>query len=132
VPKVRAAAGADCELAARIFVCPTADATVAREIGRRYLAGYLTVPVYAAFHAWLGRAEALKPMRDAWNAGNRREAVTAISDDLVDELVVHGPFDACRERVAEYQAQGLDTPIIAIMPAPGVDMAEAVRALAPR
>lgn len=131
VPKVRAAAGPACELAARIFVCPTTDTAVAREIGRRYVAGYLTVPVYAAFHAWLGRAEALKPMQDAWDAGDRRGALAAIPDDLVDELMVHGRFEACRERVAEYRAHGLDTPIIAIIPAPGVDMAEAVRALAP-
>ena len=46
-----------------------------------------------------------------------------IGDDLVDELVVHGPPGHCRERVAEYQAAGLDTPVIAIVPAPGVDEA---------
>ncbi len=39
--------------------------------------------------------------------------------------------DYCRERVAEYQAAGLDTPVIAIVPVPGVDQAEAVRELAP-
>ena len=50
VPTVRAVAGPDCELIARIFVCPTADADAARAAGRRALAGYLTVPAYAAFH----------------------------------------------------------------------------------
>jgi probable F420-dependent oxidoreductase len=44
VPAVRAVAGPDCELIARIFVCPTADAGLAREIGRRMIAAYLTVP----------------------------------------------------------------------------------------
>jgi probable F420-dependent oxidoreductase len=131
VPRIRDVTGPDCELAARIFVCPTPDAAAAREIGRRLIAAYLTVPVYAAFHAWLGRAEALKPMQDAWDAGDRRAALAAIPDGLVDELVVHGEPGACRERVAEYQAQGLHTPIIAIIPAPGVDMTTAVRALAP-
>ena len=58
-------------------------------------------------------------------------ALAAIDDDLVDELVVHGSPARCRERVAEYQAAGLDTPVIAIVPAPGVDEAEAVRQLAP-
>ena len=53
VPAVRAVAGPDCELIARIFVCPTADAGLAREIGRRMIAAYLTVPAYAAFHDWL-------------------------------------------------------------------------------
>ena len=44
---------------------------------------------------------------------------------------MHGPPGYCRERVAEYQAAGLDTPVIAIVPAPGVDQAEVVRELAP-
>ena len=131
VPAVRAVAGPDCELIARIFVCPTADASLAREIGRRMIAAYLTVPAYAAFHDWLGRGPRFGRMREAWAAGERKAALAAIDDDLVDELIVHGPPGYCRERVAEYQAAGLDTPVIAIVPAPGVDEAEAVRQLAP-
>ena len=132
VPQIRAVVGDDCELVARIFVCPTTDAEAARGIGRRLIAAYMTVPVYAAFQAWLGRAEVLKPMQDAWAAGDRRGALAAIPDDLVDELVVHGEPEACRERVAEYQTQGLDTPVVAITPAPGVEVAAMVPLLAPR
>jgi probable F420-dependent oxidoreductase len=131
VPAVRAVAGPDCELIARIFVCPTADAGLARQIGRRMIAAYLTVPAYAAFHDWLGRGPRFRAMREAWAAGDRKAALAAIDDGLVDELVVHGPPAYCRERVAEYQAAGLDTPVIAIVPAPGMDEAEAVRQLAP-
>jgi probable F420-dependent oxidoreductase len=131
VPTVRAVAGPDCELIARVFVCPTADAAAARAIGRRLIAAYLTVPVYAAFHAWLGRGETLRPMQDAWAAGDRKRALELIPDEIVDDLVVHGAPDACRERVAEYRATGLDTPVIMIVPAPGVDEAAAVRGLAP-
>jgi probable F420-dependent oxidoreductase len=131
VPRVRAAAGPDCELVARIFVCPTADPDAARAIGRRVLAAYLTVPAYAAFHQWLGRGELLAPMLDAWAAGDRKGALAAIPDQVVDDLVVHGELAACRERVAEYQASGLDTPVIAIIPAPGADIPEVVRKLAP-
>jgi probable F420-dependent oxidoreductase len=131
VPKVRAAAGPDCELIARIFVCPTADAELARAIGRRVIAAYLTVPAYAAFHVWLGRGELIQPMLDKWAAGDRKGALAAIPDQLVDDLVLHGPLESCREQVARYQASGLDTPVIAILPAPGADIAEAVRKLAP-
>jgi probable F420-dependent oxidoreductase len=131
VPAVRAEAGPVCELIARVFVCPTADADAARIIGRRLIAAYLTVPAYAAFQAWLGRGEALRPMQDAWAAGDRRGALAAISDQVVDDLFVHGPPEHCRERVAEYQAKGLDTPVIAIVPGPGVDEADAVRKLTP-
>jgi probable F420-dependent oxidoreductase len=131
VPAVRGVAGPDCELIARVFVCPTADAAVAREVGRRLVAAYLTVPAYAAFHVWLGRGAALRPMQDAWAAGDRRGALAAIPDRIVDELVVHGRPEACRERIEQYRASGLDTPVVAVVPAPGMDEADAARRLAP-
>ncbi len=123
--KVRAVAGPDCELIARLFVCPTADTGTARAIGRRLIAAYLTVPAYAAFHEWLGRGEALKPMQDAWAAGDHRKKALEleIPDEVVDDLVVHGSAAACRERVAQYQAAGLNTPVIMVVPTPGVDEA---------
>jgi probable F420-dependent oxidoreductase len=131
VPRVREVAGQDCELIARVFVCPTTDTEMARTIGRRVLGAYLTVPVYAAFHEWLGRGELLAPMQAAWASGDRRGALAAIPDEVVDDLVVHGSLAACRDRVAEYQANGLDTPVIALLPAPGAELAESVRELAP-
>jgi probable F420-dependent oxidoreductase len=131
VPQVRAAAGPDCELIARIFVCPTPDGELAAGIARRLLAAYLTVPAYAAFQAWLGREQLLRRMLDAWQAGDRRGALAAIPGKLIDELVVHGPPEACRERVAEYRSAGLDTPVIMIMPTPDTDPAQMPRALAP-
>jgi len=131
MPAVREAAGEDCELVARIFVCPTTDADLARTIGRRLLTGYLTVPAYAAFHEWLGRGDLLKPMHEAWAAGDRRGAGAAIPDQVVDDLVIHGDLATCSDRVDAYRAAGLDTPVIAIIPPPGLDVAEAVRGLAP-
>ena len=132
VPTVRSVAGQDCELIARIFVCPTGNAEAARGIGRRLIAAYMTVPVYAAFQDWLGRGEALKPMQDAWAAGDRRGALALIPDRVVDDLVVHGNPEACRERLGQYQEQGLDTPVVALMPTPGTDPAAMLPLLAPR
>lgn len=131
VPTVRAVAGPDAELIARVFVIPSPDAEAARAAARRLVAAYLTVPAYAAFHDWLGRGGELRPMQAAWAAGDRRAALTLIPDKIVDELVVHGEPARCRERLAAYQAGGLDTPVIAVLPVPGMDEAEAVRQLAP-
>jgi probable F420-dependent oxidoreductase len=130
VPKVRAELGSQSELAARIFVCPTEDAAAARGLGRLLISSYLTVPVYAAFHEWLGRGDALRAMHEAWAAGDRAGANAAIPDAVVDDLVVHGSVERCRERVAEYVAQGLDTPVIALLPT-GDDPLDMVRKLAP-
>jgi probable F420-dependent oxidoreductase len=131
VPKVRSVVGPDVELAARIFVCPTEDADAARGLGRMLISSYLTVPVYAAFHDWLGRGEALAPMHEAWAAGDRQKANQVIPDAVVDELVIHGSLDSCREQVQSYVDNGLTTPIIALLPTGG-DPFEQVRALAPR
>src|ERR1700722_6640711 len=112
VPRVRSVAGEDVELLARVFVCPTTDTDVARAVGRRVVAAYLTVPVYAAFHEWLGRGELLAPIDRGWGGGRRRGALEVLPDEVVDDLVIHGPLEECQERVEEYRATGLDTPII--------------------
>ncbi|GAA1289548.1 LLM class F420-dependent oxidoreductase [Saccharothrix xinjiangensis] len=130
VPKVRAELGDGSELAARIFVCPTEDADAARALGRMLISTYLTVPAYAAFHEWLGRGEDLRPMHEAWAAGDRRGAGALIPDRVVDDLIVHGSAAECRRKVAEYAANGVDTPVIAVLPT-GADQLDLVRALAP-
>lgn len=106
------------EIAARIFVCPTEDAGHARAVGRRLIAAYLTVPAYAEFHRWLGREAVLGPVWRAWEAGDRRGAAAAVPDELVDELIVHGPPEHCGETVALYAAAGVGTPVIALLPTP--------------
>ncbi|MEW9531684.1 LLM class F420-dependent oxidoreductase [Microbispora sp. NPDC049125] len=131
VRKVRAELGPGTELIARLFVIVGEDADRVREIARRMLAAYLTVPVYAAFHEWLGRGEVLRPMWDAWAAGDRRAALKAIPDEVVDDLVVHGDAATCRARIREYVANGLDTPVLAPLPGGEVPLAQAVRDLAP-
>ncbi|ACU38941.1 Luciferase-like monooxygenase [Actinosynnema mirum DSM 43827] len=130
VPRVREALGPDKELAARIFVCPTEDADAARALGRALICAYLTVPAYAAFHDWLGRGEALTPMREAWAAGRRTEANALVPDEVVDALVVHGSPERCRSEIAQYAANGVDTPIIGLLPT-GEDQLDLARRLAP-
>lgn len=121
----------DKEVVARIFVCPSTDTDTVRQFGRMAIAAYLNVPVYAAFHEWLGRGDRLKPMWDAWQAGDRKAATAAIPDDLVDELIVHGDPAACKEHIARYVENGVTTPVLAVLPF-GVDMRQAMRDLAPR
>ena len=118
-------------VAARLFVVPTADADLARRVGRRMISSYLTVPAYAEFHRWLGRTEALTPMWEAWAAGDRARANEVIPDAVVDELIVHGSFEECREHVARYVEAGVEVPILAVVPV-GVELADAVAGLAPR
>ncbi|MEV4290274.1 LLM class F420-dependent oxidoreductase [Nonomuraea bangladeshensis] len=132
VRKVRAEIGPGTELIARLFVCVSEDTDKVRELARWMLASYLTVPVYAAFHDWLGRGELLRPMHEAWAAGDRQAALKAIPDEVVDDLIVHGDAATCRARIREYVANGLDTPILAPIPGGEIPIEQAVRDLSPK
>lgn len=139
LPRIRttlreAAAGARRELVLRIGVWPGADAERARAHIRRLLAAYLSVPAYAGMVDWLGRGEALAPVRSAWQAGDRRAAVAAVPDAWVDALFVHGEPAACRERIEAFREAGVGTPIVSILPG-AVDpsrLPTVLRELAPR
>jgi len=126
------AQGPDKELVARIFVCPSEQTEQVRAAGRFAIAAYLNVPVYAAFHEWLGRGPALQGMWDAWQAGDRKAALAAIPDEVVDDLIVHGSPEQCRATIQRYFDNGVTTTSLAIMPLdPTLDHWGAVRALAP-
>ena len=129
VPHVHAG-GSDKEVVARIFVAPTTDTDAVRAMGRFAIAAYLNVPVYAEFHRWVGRGERLQPMWDLWAAGDRKGALAAIPDEIVDELIVHGSPEECREHIQRYIDNGITCPALALLPF-GYDQRQAIRDLAP-
>jgi probable F420-dependent oxidoreductase len=128
------------DVACRIFVYLSEDTERVRAIGKRAITAYLNVPTYALFHDWLGRAGVLAPMWEAWKAGDRKRALEEVPNSLVDELVVHGNADQCREGIQAYVDAGVTVPVIAnITMSPPDDWAAhgreamaAVRALAPK
>jgi probable F420-dependent oxidoreductase len=130
-PIVQAAGdGTPREVVARIFVAPTDDADTVRGMGRYAIAAYLNVPVYAAFHEWLGRGEVLGEMWRLWKEGDRKAALEAIPDEVVDDLIVWGPPERCREHIQRYVDNGVTTPALALLPF-GIDTRQAIRDLAP-
>jgi len=126
----QAADGAPREIVARIFVIVCEDADMARTIGRRMITAYLNVEAYAEFHRWLGRGPALQPMWDAWAAGDRKGALAAIPDSVVDELIVHGSVAECRAHIQRYVDNGITVPAPMVIPI-GIDLADAVAGLSP-
>jgi alkanesulfonate monooxygenase SsuD/methylene tetrahydromethanopterin reductase-like flavin-dependent oxidoreductase (luciferase family) len=130
VPKVVSEVGPGKEVVARIFVFPSEDTDAVRTAGRRMVAAYLNVPVYAAFHEWLGRGPLLEGMWSEWKAGDRRAALAAIPDEVVDALVIHGTPSAVKAQVQRYVDNGVTTPVLAIVGSGG-GLRQAVRDLAP-
>ena len=127
-----AAGGEEREVVARIFVCPSENAEVVRAGARFAIAAYMNVPVYAEFHRWMGRGHLMQGMWDAWQAGDRKGALAAIPDEVVDDLVVHGSPKQCRERIDQYFANGVTTSSLAVLPLdPELDFRKALKELSP-
>lgn len=114
-PHVRGPNGEPREIVARLFVLPTEDRELVRFVGRRAVAQYLNVPVYAAFHEWLGRAEMLRSMWDHWKAGDRTASTESIPDELVDDLIIWGSHDKIAAHIQRYVDAGVTTPAPAIL-----------------
>ena len=118
-------------MVARIFVCPSDDREQVLDAARFAMAAYLNVPVYRAFHEWLGRGDLLGEHWEQWDAGDRRGALGKIPEKVVDDLIVHGSPDRCRAHVERYRAAGVTCPVLSVLPIAGVDVHQAVRDLAP-
>jgi probable F420-dependent oxidoreductase len=120
VEVVREAAGkagrdpAAIEISARLFVNVDPPTPESDAIARRHIAAYLNVPVYRAFHEWLGRTPALAPMWEAWGRGDRKAALAAIPERVVGELILRGSMDQIRAGVQRYFDAGLDTAFLAL------------------
>ena len=126
------AQGPDKEIVCRMFVCPSENTEVVRQAARFGIAAYMNVPVYAAFHEWLGRGPQFQGMWDAWKAGDRKAALAAIPDEVVDDLIVHGSPAECRAKIQAYFDNGVTTSSITILPFdPEVDVWDGLRKLAP-
>jgi probable F420-dependent oxidoreductase len=130
VPRIVQEVGSGKQIVARIFVCPNEDAEAVRAVGRRMVAAYLNVPVYAAFHEWLGRGPELVSMWDAWKLGDRKAALEAIPDRVVDDLIMHGSPVQIQAKIEQYLANGVSVPVLAVLPV-GLDLRQAIRDLAP-
>jgi probable F420-dependent oxidoreductase len=105
------------EITARLMVLVDPPSAESDLYARRHINAYLNVPVYRAFHEWLGRSETLKPMWDAWEAGDRRGAVAAIPQAVVDDLILRGSMKEIRDHVKRYMDAGVDTAFLHLLTA---------------
>ena len=119
------------EIVARIYVCPSEDRETVIAQGKRAVAAYVNVPVYRAFHEWLGRTDMLAEHWARWDAGDRKGSIEAMPDEVVDQLIVHGSPAECRAHLQRYHDNGVTTSALSIMAFGGIDVMDAVRALAP-
>ena len=100
------------EVVCRHQVLVTDDAEMARNVFRSALTGYFATPVYNKFAAWYGFEEEAATIEKGFRTGDRELTRKGMTNRLVDALAIYGPLEKCRERIAEYAANGVTTAII--------------------
>ncbi|TDB98198.1 LLM class F420-dependent oxidoreductase [Actinomadura sp. 7K534] len=103
------------EVVGRLFTVCAEDAGAARDLARPLVAAYLSTGVYGAYHRWLGRGPALEAMWRAWRAGDRRAAVAAVPDAVIDELFLTGTEEDVRAGIAAYTDAGVTVPVVSVI-----------------
>jgi probable F420-dependent oxidoreductase len=120
----------DKELACRFFLVPQ-PRDQAIGTAKFMFTSYATVPVYTEFFRWLGWAERLDPVVEAWQAGDRKRAVELVPEELVDEIFVFGAPEEQRERLLQYADAGITTLVLTFFAGPD-ELPGLIDALAPR
>lgn len=108
--------------AARIEVAPFVNVVVSDDMVRARGQARLPVAYYVGgmgdyYHGSLSRlgfgAEADRA-RELWQAGRRKDAMAAITDEMVDSVAICGPLEHCRARLDETYSYGATLPLIPI------------------
>lgn len=102
----------DFRLVARVYAAVTDDVAAVREHVRQELVEYVLSPPYAAYFSSVGFEREVQGVRAAFDAGDRAASRAAISDDLLDEVLVAGPADEVVERIRGFGLAGADDTMV--------------------
>ena len=97
------------DIACRILVAVDSEEEMVRENLRRELTGYLTVPQYNRFFQWIGYGDEARSALEAWNAGDRRKALSMVPDYMVESIFVMGTSAQIVRRLRDYEQAGITT-----------------------
>ena len=95
-----------------VSVIPSDDRDQVYAQARPYIAQYLSVPAYAGQQRRFGRGERLEEVWNLWGEGDYKKAAAALPTDVIDELLIHGAPESCREQIAEFARVSGITPLV--------------------
>lgn len=113
------AAGRDAnqiEIAPFVNVVVSDDVTIARDQARLPLAYYVggMGDFYHASLTRLGFGDEADRVRELWQAGRRKLAMAAITDEMIDSITICGSLKSCRAKLDEIYSYGATIPLIPI------------------
>ncbi|MFP5297489.1 MAG: LLM class F420-dependent oxidoreductase [Actinomycetota bacterium] len=111
----------DKEIVERIVCVPDVPVEDVLPMLKFQMAPYLAVPAYNRYLRAQGFEAEAEAVATRWGSGDRKGAVEAISDELVDALALIGPAERCKERLESFREAGLDTPILMLISPTGPD-----------
>lgn len=103
----------DVEIVNRAMVLVTDDKERARNLFRASHAPYYATPVYNRFLAWAGYESAAAMISEGWAEKDRAKTTGALTDELLDEIIIIGSEGEVRDRIQEDADGGVHTHIIA-------------------
>jgi len=122
IAEIRAGAESEGRDASRIEIAPFVNLIVSDDLAKARDAARLPLAYYIGgmgdyYHAALSRlgfgTEADR-VRELWQSGHPREAIRAVTDEMVNGIAIRGPLETCRERLDETVNSGATLPLIPI------------------
>lgn len=111
----------DKEIVERIICVPDVPVEDVVPMLKFQMAPYVAVPAYNRYLRAQGFEAEATAVAKLWGSGDRKGAVDAITDELVDGLALIGPAERCKERLEAFREAGLDTPILMLISPSGPD-----------
>jgi F420-dependent oxidoreductase-like protein len=122
IAEIRAGADSAGRDAVRIEIAPFANVVVSDDLTKARNQARLPLAYYAGgmgdyYHAALTRlgfgAEADR-VRELWQAGRRKSAIAAVTDEMVNSIAICGSLESCRAGLDEAYACGATLPLVPI------------------
>ncbi len=120
------------EVVMRVQCAVTDNPQQIREAFAHGFGAYIVAPGYDTFFTWQGFGDVVEGVRAGRAAKDRAASRAAVSEDILDALVVAGSADEVRSRLKAFMNAGVTTPAVHIFwPDPEVAW-RTMRELAPR
>ena len=102
----------DIEVVMRVQCCVTDEPAAVREAFAHGFGAYIVAPGYDTFFTWQGFGDVVEGVRAARANRDRAASRAAVSEELLDSLVVAGSADVVRGRLRAFMDAGVTTPAV--------------------